>query len=114
MLAHILSFLLVIAAGKADPADTARRAFNNCLIEQHNKAVEAKKTPTDFDKIVAETCIAERTAYHDVTVKAERSYGSNAKDAEQYASEEVQNVVNGIISSFAGNIESGAKLSPEK
>ena len=114
MLSHALSVLLVMAVGKADPVDTARKALNNCLIEQHNKAVEAKKTSADFNKIVMESCITERATYHDVTVKAERGYGSNANDAEQYANEEVQNVVSGIITSFENNMKSGAKLSPEK
>jgi hypothetical protein len=114
MVSQVLAILLIVAAGKADPVDAARKSFNNCLIDQHNKAVELKKTSSDFDKIVKENCLTERTAYHDANVKAERGYGSNAKDAEQYANEEVQNVVSGIISSFTSNIESGAKLSPEK
>jgi hypothetical protein len=47
-------------------------------------------------------------------VKAERGYGSSAKDAEQFASEEVQMMIDGIVSSFNENVETGAKLTAEK
>ena len=99
---------------KADPMDNARKAFNNCMIEVHNKAVGEKVSPSDFLKTAESACTTERTTYHDMMVKAERGYGSSQKDAEQFANEEVQMMVDGIVSSFNENAESGAKLTPEK
>lgn len=114
MLTIVAATMLSMAAMKADPMNDARKAFNNCMIETHNKAVGEKITPSDFLKAAEAACMPERTAYHNMMVKAERGYGSSAKDAEQFASEEVQMMIDGIVSSFNENAESGAKLSPEK
>lgn len=114
MLTLVAATMLSMAAMKADPMDNARKAYNNCMIETHNKAVGDKVSPSDFLKTAEAACTAERTSYHDMMVKAERGYGSNAKDAEKFAQEEVQMMLDGIVSSFNENAESGAKLSPEK
>jgi len=114
MMSLVAATMLSMAAMKADPLDNARKAFNNCMIEVHNKAVGEKASPRDFLKTADEACTAERSVYRDTMVKAERSYGSSLKDAEQFANEEVQIIVDGIVSSFNENVESGAKLTPEK
>ena len=114
MLTLVAATMLSMAAMKADPLDNARKAFNNCMIEVHNKAVGEKVSPSDFLKTADGACTAERTVYRDIMVKAERGYGSSQKDAEQFAGEEVQMIVDGIVSSFNENVESGAKLTPEK
>ena len=106
--------MLSMAAMKADPMDDARKAFNNCMIETHNKGVAEKMSPSSFTKAADEACIPERTVYRDILIKSERSYGSSQKDAEKFASEEVQMIVDSVVSSFNENVESGAKLTPEK
>jgi hypothetical protein len=114
MLTLVAATMLSMAAMKTDPIDTARKAFNNCMIETHNTAVTEKVSPSAFLKTAETACTAERTSYHDMMVKAERGYGSSAKDAEQFASEEVQMMIDGIVSSFNENVETGAKLTAEK
>lgn len=106
--------MLSMAAMKADLMDDARKAFNNCMIETHNKGVAEKMSPSSFTKAADEACIPERTVYRDILIKSERSYGSSQKDAEKFASEEVQMIVDSVVSSFNENVESGAKLTPEK
>jgi hypothetical protein len=114
MLTLVAATMLSMAAMKGDPLDNARKAYNNCMIEVHNAAVGEKVSPSAFIKTTESSCMTERAAYHAIMVKAERSYGSNAKDAEQFASEEVQGLVDSIVSAFNENVESGAKLSAEK
>lgn len=99
---------------KADPLNDARKAYNNCMIETHNKGVDEKASPSDFLKTAEGACQPQRTAYHSMMVKAERGYGSSQKDAEQFANEEVQMMVDSVVSAFNQNAESGAKLTPEK
>lgn len=99
---------------KADPMDDARKAFNNCMIETHNKGVAEKMSPSSFTKAADEACMPERTTYRDILIKSERSYGSSQKDAEKFANEEVQMIVDSVVSSFNENVENGAKLTPEK
>lgn len=99
---------------KGDPLDDARKAFNNCMIEIHNTAVSEKVSPSNFVKTTETACTTQRTAYHGILVKSERSYGSNAQDAEQYANEEVQGLIDSVVSAFNENVDSGAQLSREK
>lgn len=106
--------MLSMAAMKADPLDNARKAFNNCMIEAHNTAVGEKASPSAFLKTTETACTTERTSYRDIMVKAERGYGSSLKEAEKFADEEVQMIIDSIVSSFNENVESGAKLTPEK
>jgi hypothetical protein len=114
MMTLVTAMMLSMAAMKADPLDNARKAFNNCMIEVHNKAVGEKVSPSDFLKTAEGACTPEKTTYRDMMVKAERGYGSSQKDSESYANEEVQMMIDGIVSSFNENAETGAKLSPEK
>lgn len=114
MLTLVAATMLSMAAMKGDPLDDARKAFNNCMIETHNTAVGEKVSPSAFIKTSESACMAERTAYHGILVKSERSYGSSQKDAEQFANEEVQGLVDSVVSAFNENVDSGAKLSPEK
>ncbi len=114
MLTLIAATLLSMAAMKADPLDDARRAFNNCMIETHNTAVTEKVSPSAFIKTTETACPVERTAYRDILVKSERSYGSSAKEAEQFANEEVQGLIDSIVTAFNENVENGAKLTAEK
>jgi hypothetical protein len=113
MLTLVAATMLSMAAMKADPLDGARKAYNNCMIEV-NKAVGEKASPSDFIKTSEAACPAQRAAYHAIMVKAERSYGSNQKDAEQFANEEVQGLLDSVVSSFNENVQTGAKLSLEK
>jgi hypothetical protein len=114
MMTLVAAMMLSMAAQKADPMNNARKAFNNCMIETHNKGVTDKVSPSDFLKTAEAACPTERTAYHSMMVKAERGYGSSQKDAEAFANEEVQMMIDGVVSAFNENAETGAKLSPEK
>jgi hypothetical protein len=114
MITLVAATMLSMAAMKADPVDNARKAFNNCMIGTHNVAIGEKASPNAFLKTAETACTAERTAYHDILVKAERGYGSSQKDAEKFANEEVQMIIDSVVSSFNENVENGAKLTPEK
>jgi hypothetical protein len=103
-----------MAAMKGDAMDNARKAFNNCMIETHNTAVGEKASPSDFIKTSDAACPTERAAYKEILVKSERSYGSSVAAAEKFAAEEIQMIVDSIVTSFNENVENGAKLTPEK
>jgi hypothetical protein len=114
MISLVAATLLSMAAMKGDAMDNARKAFNNCMIETHNTAVGEKASPSDFIKTSDAACPTERAAYKEILIKSERSYGSSMADAEKFAAEEIQMIVDSIVTSFNENVESGAKLTPEK
>lgn len=114
MITIIATAMLSMAAMKGDPMDNARKAFNNCMIEVHNVAVAEKSAPSAFIQTSDAACPTERAAYKAILVKSERSYGSSLAEAEKFAAEEIQMLVDSVVTSFNENIESGAKLTPEK
>jgi hypothetical protein len=77
-------------------------------------AVAEKAAPSTFIKTSDEACPTERAAYKAILVKSERSYGSSQAEAEKFAAEEIQMLVDSVVTSFNENVESGAKLTPEK
>lgn len=109
-----LAMAMNMAAMKGDPQDDARKALNNCLIEEHNKAVEQKKSGADFNKQLETACPDARKIYFDIIVKSERSYGSKQAEAEEYANGEIQGIIDSITSAFSENVATGAKVQPEK
>jgi len=114
MITIIATALLSIAAMKGDAMDNARKAYNNCMIEVHNVAVAEKASPSAFIKTTDTACPTERAAYKAILVKSERSYGSSQAEAEKFAAEEVQMLIDSVVTSFNENVENGAKLTPEK
>ncbi|MGL5837945.1 MAG: hypothetical protein ACRCY3_05520 [Sphingorhabdus sp.] len=109
-----LAMALNMAAAKSDPMNDARKAFNNCLIREHNEAVKGKKAASEFNDAVQNACPTERKAYSDMLIKSERGFGSSQKDAESYAREEVQMMVDGVTSAFGENRDNGGQLAEEK
>ncbi len=114
MISTVIAMALSMAAAKADPVDNARKAYSNCLIGLHNKSVSDKVSASDFNGAVSSGCATEKTVYRDLIIKAERGYGTKAADAEKYANEEAQSVIDMITNAFSENAESGAKMTPEK
>jgi len=114
MFTLVAATMLSMASMKGDVLDNARKAFNNCMIETHNNGVKEKMSPSDFVKTADAACPTQRAAYKEILVRSERSYGSNAADAEKFASEEVQMIVDSVVSAFNENVENGANLTPEK
>lgn len=114
MMSMVLAMALSMAPAKADPVDNARKNFNNCLIEIHNKAVGDKQSASAFKDSLTAACVAERTAYRDLIIKAERGYGSKQAEAEKFADEEVQAIADYVTGAYGENVENGARMSPEK
>jgi hypothetical protein len=109
-----LAMALNMAAMKGDPLDDARKGFNNCLIREHNEAVKVKKTGSEFNELIQKACTTERQSYFDLLVRSERSYGSKQADAEKYANEEIQMMIDGTTSAYGENASNGGQLAEEK
>ncbi len=109
-----LAMALNMATMKGDPLDDARKGFNNCLIREHNEAVKVKKSGSEFNDSIQKACPTERQTYFDLLVKSERSYGSKQAEAEKYANEEIQMMIDSTTSAFGENSSNGGQLAEEK
>jgi hypothetical protein len=114
MIMTAMALAMAMAAMKVDPQDDARKALNNCFVEEHNKAVSDKKSGADFNEQLAAACTDERKLYFDILVKGELAFKAKQADAEEYANEEIQSIVDSITNAFGDNVSSGAKLEKEK
>lgn len=114
MTSFALAMALNMAAMKGDALDDARKGFNNCLIREHNEAVKVKKSGPEFNEAIQKACPTERQTYFDMLVKSEKSFGSKQADAEKYASEEIQMMIDGTTSAFGENASNGGQLAEEK
>ena len=109
-----LAMALNMAAMKGDSMDEARKSFNNCLIKEHNESVKMKRSGSEFNEAIQKACPTEKQAYFDMLVKSEKGFGSKQADAEQYAREEIQMMIDGTTSAFGENRDSGGQLAEEK
>ncbi len=114
MLKMGVAIFLGLAAMTADPIEASRKAYSNCLREFHNTSVVDKISISDFREKIKLACETERTAYQSTLVRSERSFGASVKEAEAYAAEELQIVIDVISTAFADNAGEGAKLLPER
>jgi hypothetical protein len=110
MLATGVAILISMSAMSADAVDTSRKAYSNCLRGFHNTSVTEKLSIPDFREKVRMACETERSTYSAAVVRSERSFGSNVKDAEAFAAEEIALIVEGVITSFVDNAGEGITL----
>lgn len=103
----IVAMAMTMAQG--DPVDSARASFNACLTSYTNEALDAKKTPGAFTKEVSDACTPEKTALISAMVKAEMQYGGKQAEAESYAGEETQMIIDSYVGSYGDYLSSNTR-----
>ena len=114
MITFGVAILLSMAATAADPVDDARKTYNNCMLTAHNDGVNEKTSESAFGKIAETACETEKLAYRSALVSSEIKYGSSRKEAETYADEEIEMIVDSIKAAYAENLDKRSTLSLEK
>lgn len=102
-------FVAMAMAMAQDPLETARANFNTCLTTYTNTALDAKTSPSAFTKDVAGACASEKAALLEVMVKAEMQYGGKKAEAESYANEEAQMIVDSYVGSYGDYLASDTR-----
>ncbi|PXW68469.1 hypothetical protein C7451_11759 [Blastomonas natatoria] len=93
----------------ADPVDTARKEFNDCLVKFTNESLDAKKPQSDFTKESATACPAEKAKLVELMVKAEMQYGGKKDEAESYANDETQMIIDSYVGSYGDFMASNTR-----
>ncbi|MBA4780170.1 MULTISPECIES: hypothetical protein [Pseudomonadota] len=106
-LTAMIAMAMTMAA--ADPVDTARKEFNDCLTKFTNESLDAKKAQSDFTKESASACSAEKTKLIDLMVKAEMQYGGKKAEAESYANDEAQMIIDSYVGSYGDYLASNTR-----
>lgn len=103
----LVAMAMMMAQG--DPVDAPRKSFNTCLTKFTNDSLEAKKEPTDFAKAASDACTTEKAALMSAMVKSEMQYGGKQAEAERYAGEEVQMMIDSFVGSYGEFLSSGSR-----
>ena len=103
----IVAMAMTMAQG--DPVESARAGFNTCLTSFTNESLDAKKTPADFTKDVTAACTAEKARLMEAMVKSEMQYGGKQAEAESYAGEEIQMMVDSYVGSYGDYLSSNTR-----
>lgn len=83
-----------------DPMEDARVNLNNCLIDLSIEHLDLKTNAKGFEKMADTSCTRERQMFFDIVAKDEQQYGSSKSEAEKYATEEVEGIINGFVESY--------------
>lgn len=103
----MIAMAMTMAA--ADPVDTARKDFNECLTKLTNASLDAKKPQSDFTKESETACPAEKAKLIELMVKSEMQYGGKKAEAESYASEETQMMIDSFVGSYGDFLASNSR-----
>ncbi len=103
----IVAMAMTMAQG--DPVESARAGFNTCLTRFTNESLDAKKTPSDFTKEVAASCTEEKTKLMEAMIKSEMQYGGKKAEAESYAGEETQMMIDSYVGSYGDYLSSNTR-----
>jgi hypothetical protein len=95
----VLALAMSMATPKSDPQDDARKAFFNCLVALSIENLDKDVAASDYTKIAQDGCVELKTVYHDIIAKGERAYSKPA-EADEFANEEVQNIVDGVTRDY--------------
>jgi hypothetical protein len=101
MIAEFFAIMLAMAPTKNDPVTIARKAFSNCLVDVTIASLEKKEAETAFVEIATAACPDEKSKFRNAVIASERGFGSKMSDAEEFANDEVQGLIDRYTGSYA-------------
>lgn len=100
----IISALLLVAAQSGE-IEKSRVQLTNCVAKMTIEHL-GKKTPRPlFEDAARLACTKEKEKYMALVKAAEQQFGASESEAQEYAKEEVDNVVNSYVSSYKDYLE---------
>lgn len=109
MLVVTASAALMMTAYAADRMEDARDSYNNCMIDQLLQHLDRKDSKKIFANATKTMCDKQRNTFHTIVVKDERGYGSSEAEANAYADEEVQGLLDSHIENYAGYLKNNTR-----
>lgn len=101
--------MLVMASAPADNMDLARKAYSNCVVENVIAHLESKTDENESKNLLSQVCEIEQKAFFDTVVQYERSEGSTAAEAKEFADEEVQMILDDNNESYAEHLANNTR-----
>lgn len=109
----ITAIALQLAASAAQPADEARIAFSNCVVDVAQEHLGRKDSAKLFEKAARTACAKKKAAYRDIILKEEKGFGSSDAEAAEYADEEVRGIIDVFVESYGSYLSTGTQPAKE-
>ena len=103
--------MLVMAASPADLSDLARNAYGQCIEQNSAALLDRKADGSEFSKNFSKVCETERKAFADAVIAYERSEGSSAKEAREYANEEEEMILEDALEVYQAHLANNSRPS---
>lgn len=104
-----IALLTTISSTTIASAETARRAYSNCLVEFTSAQLDEKIGTSIFKKAAKTACPSERNAMIATMKKDEMEFGSSESEATSYATEEADGVLFSFTDGYAGYVNSNTR-----
>jgi hypothetical protein len=114
MIVEFVAIMLAMAPAKNDPVTNARKAFSNCLVDVTIASLDKKDAETAFAEIAKAACPDEKAKFRSAVIASERGFGSKISDAEEFASDEVQGLIERYTGSFADFAKDNTRPTKQK
>lgn len=95
-----LMMTLVLATQAAD-IETLRKDYSNCVVDMTIESLDNNMADRAFKKAAAEACPEKREKYIEALFKDERDFGASDSEAREYAEEEADAVLLGMVNGYA-------------
>ncbi|MEM1131685.1 MAG: hypothetical protein AAGH53_01985 [Pseudomonadota bacterium] len=108
----ITALTLMVAAQAAD-ADALRKAYSNCMVDVTIENLDNKVKERAFRNVAKDACPAERAAYIEAIVKDEMEYDATQEEAQKYATEEADGIIEAMAGGYGDMVASNTRPSKE-
>ncbi|MEO1045023.1 MAG: hypothetical protein AAFX04_06250 [Pseudomonadota bacterium] len=102
--------MLVTQAGDLD---SLRKDYSNCMVDVTIEHLDKKTGTRAFKKAAQGACLEKRSAYIEALAKDEVAYGSTPEEAQEYAREEADSVMNAMVNGYDDMQQSNTRPSKE-
>ncbi|QJB68263.1 hypothetical protein [Parasphingorhabdus halotolerans] len=101
--------LLSSVAAFATDAEATRVNYSNCLTDFTVEHLDLKSSSNVFKKAAPSACANERSAMLAAIKKDEKQFGSSEAEATEFATEEVDGVLQSFVDGYSGYLSSSTK-----
>jgi hypothetical protein len=114
MIIEVFAIMMAMATPKNDPVMIARKAYSNCMVDVTIASLEKKDAEAAFVEKAKAACPDEQAKFRSAVIASERGFGSKMADAEEFANDEVQGLIERYTGSYADYAKEGAQPTKQK
>lgn len=101
--------MLVMASSPAEDFELSHATYSDCIEENLVSHINNNADENEYNNSLSKVCQTEQKEYFTAVVKYQRSEGATEAEANEYAEEEIQMILDDSTSSYAERVENGTQ-----